>query len=74
MCYKKETIHRVKNYMAQSRETLRSGVKSSQDHLKNFKNLPKDIKTGIEVRIYKEDIFKIIGDGEGNFSELIKIF
>ncbi|WP_256444624.1 hypothetical protein [Tenacibaculum finnmarkense] len=30
--------------------------------------------TGSEVRIYKEDVFKIIGDGNGAFDEVIQIF
>ena len=48
-------------------------IRSGDEYLKRF-DLPEKLVTDVIIRIYKKDVFKIIGDGNGNFRDVVQIF
>lgn len=49
-------------------------VRSNKKALDDMDLPDAEFTTGTSIRIYKDDIYKIIGDGNGNFGETIQIF
>jgi len=64
---KDELINAFKNT---DKPYLEFEVRTALDKLP--KNSP--VKTKDVIRIYKKDVFKIIGDGNGNFGDVVQIF
>ncbi|MCG8207857.1 UDP-N-acetylenolpyruvoylglucosamine reductase [Tenacibaculum finnmarkense genomovar finnmarkense] len=68
---KEELINAFKNT---NKKYIEFEVRNNERALKNMDLPDNKFTTGSEVRIYKEDVFKIIGDGNGAFDEVIQIF